>query len=63
MQAFSISSGVDKAYLVDVCIKLGEALATCAHGSRSGELQINFKKENGQNALYDLVSDWTGMRH
>ena len=24
---FSISSGIDKAYLVDVCIKLGEALA------------------------------------
>ena len=27
LRAFSISSGVDKVYLVDVCIKLGEALA------------------------------------
>ena len=27
LRAFSISSGVDKAYFVDVCIKLGEALA------------------------------------
>ena len=26
LQTFSISSGVDKAYLVDVCINLGEAL-------------------------------------
>ena len=24
---FLISSGIDKAYLIDVCIKLGEALA------------------------------------
>ena len=27
LQAFSISSGVDKAYLVDVCIKLGGGIS------------------------------------
>ena len=71
---FTISSDIDKAYFVDVCIKLGGALAnslvlvgigvvSCKLNKVCELFILQGEKENGRNTLYDLVSDWTGMRH
>ena len=74
LRAFSISSGVEDD-LVDVCINLLEALADnhvlIGLGVASCKIKLLIRepssvlvqreKENGRNALYDLVFHWTGI--